>query len=312
MLSGIVAFWIISSKLGGITAATERVLELRPEMLAREGQISQLSFFTYFLIPLSVGTVPHVFQHWLTARSAKTFRLTVVAHPLFILLVWVPCILIGVWATVAVLPDGSLVVPPGSRPNTELALMVEKLTSPLLGGLLGAGILAAIMSSLDSQFLCLGTMFTTDIVTHYLGQERFDDRARILIARAFIVLIVAVTYLLSLAEPVHVFTLGVWCFSGFASLFPLVYAAIYWKRVTRAGAFASVLATVAVWSALFQASGYGADAGYEFLGMMPVATIFLASTAALILVSLLTLPPSPQTLQKYFPAGSATAASQAL
>ena len=42
------------------------------------------------------------------------------------------------------------------------------------------------------------------------------------------------------------FTLGVWCFSGFASLFPLVFAAIYWRRVTKAGAIASVVVTAVV------------------------------------------------------------------
>jgi solute:Na+ symporter, SSS family len=58
---------------------------------------------------------PHVFQHWLTARSAKTFRLTVVAHPLCIIIVWLPCVLLGVWATSALMPDGSLVVPASTR-----------------------------------------------------------------------------------------------------------------------------------------------------------------------------------------------------
>ena len=119
----------------------------------------------------------------------------------------------------AVMPDGSPIVPSGVPPNTELAIMVQKLTGPLLAGLLGAGILAAIMSSLDSQFFCLGTMFTNDIVTHYFGEARFDDRDRVRLARCFIVGVVAVTYLLSLAQPRHVFTLGIWCFSGFASLF---------------------------------------------------------------------------------------------
>jgi SSS family solute:Na+ symporter len=300
MLSGLVAFTVISSKLGGLSAATQHVLEMRPERLTRGAAMSQLDFFTYGLIPLSIGMFPHVFQHWLTARSAKTFRLTVVAHPIFILIVWLPCVLIGVWATAALLPDGSPIVPPGSPPNTELALMVEKLTTPFLGGLLGAGILAAIMSSLDSQFLCLGSMFTNDVVIHYLGEDRFDDRRRIWIARTFVVAIVAVTYLLSLAEPRQVFPLGVWCFSGFSGLFPLVFASIYWRRATKAGAFAAVLTTAAVWLALFQQSGYGADPGYSFLGMMPVAAIFVCSVVTLVGVSLLTAAPSEKTLRKFF------------
>jgi SSS family solute:Na+ symporter len=307
MLTGIVAFAVIASELGGLSAATQQVLALRPERLTRGAAMSQLDFLTYGLIPLSIGMFPHVFQHWLTARSAKAFRLTVVAHPLFILIVWLPCVLIGVWATSAILPDGSPVVPPGSPPNSELALMVEKLTTPLLGGLLGAGILAAIMSSLDSQFLCLGTMFTNDVVIHYLGEHRFDDRRRIWIARAFIVAIVAVTYLLSLAEPRQVFPLGVWCFSGFTGLFPLVFASLYWRRATKAGAFASVLLTAVVWLWLFHQSGYGADPNYKFLGMLPVAIVFGCSVVTLAGVSLFTPAPSEKTLRKFFAAADKTA-----
>ena len=301
MVTGIIAFWVISSALGGLTAASAKVLETHPERLMRGEEITQLHFLTYCFIPLSVGMFPHLFQHWLTARSAKTFRLTVVAHPIFIMLVWVPCVLIGVWATSATMGDGSLVVPEDTRPNTELAIMVAKLTGPALGGLLGAGILAAIMSSLDSQFFCLGTMFTNDIVIHHFGEGRFDDKQRVKLARIFIIAIVGITYLLSLAEPRAVFTLGVWCFSGFASLFPLVFLSLYWRRATKAGAIASVVTMAAVWFLLFRESGYGVDRGFLFLGMMPVATIFAASLVAMVGVSLVTEAPSEKTLRNFFP-----------
>ena len=44
---------------------------------AREGEIGHLQFLSYMFVPLSVGMFPHLFQHWLTAKSAKTFRLSV-------------------------------------------------------------------------------------------------------------------------------------------------------------------------------------------------------------------------------------------
>ena len=97
------------------------------------------------------------------------------------------------------------------------------------------------MSSLDIQFLCLGTMFTQDIVLYYGGTERFTDRQIIWLSRSFIVVIVLVTYLISLMKLPGVFDLGIWCFSGFTSLVPLLAASLYWKRLTRAGAYAGVL-----------------------------------------------------------------------
>lgn len=303
MSAGAVAFWLISTRLGGLREAAEAVTQSefgRPR-LAREGLIGHGQFFSYFLVPLSVGMFPHLFQHWLTARSAKSFRLTVIAHPIFIAVVWVPCILIGLWATAHLGADAS--------PNAVLGRMVNSLVhSPVLTGLVAAGVLAAIMSSLDSQFMCLGTMFTNDIVLRLTGPERFDDRQKVLLARGFILLVVAVTYGLAvyLKDSAHVFDLGVWCFSGFASLFPLVFAAVYWRRVTKAGALASVGSAAVVWLVLFRQdilapAGEGKDGELLVFGLMPVAVIFAVAAVSLVVVSLLTRPPSAETVARFFP-----------
>lgn len=279
---------------------------------ATRSDMSKTKFFTYLLIPLSVGMFPHLFQHWLTAKSAGSFKLPVVAHPLFIMIVWVPCVLIGVWATTGLVPSvPPLPVQPDGNVNANavLAFLVKTQTTPILGGLLTAGILAAIMSSLDSQFLCIGTMFQNDLVTHYLGEDRFTDKQQVLITRSFIIAIVAVTYLLSLSDPRSVFALGVWCFSGFASLFPLVFAAVYWRRLTVAGAYAGIVATIGCWCYLFWQSGFGSNRTYTVdvtLGgntyeTMPVVTIFLCSLIAMVCVSLATKPPKKETLNKFFP-----------
>ncbi|MCO6437778.1 MAG: sodium:solute symporter family protein [Phycisphaerae bacterium] len=272
----------------------------KPAEVERPHGFTQLHFLTYFFIPLSVGMFPHLFQHWLTARSARSFRLSVVAHPLLILLVWAPCVMIGVWATSAMI-DGKPVIPYGfTNPNAVLGKLVAELTTPVLGGFLTAGILAAIMSSLDSQFLCIGSIFTNDIVAHYIKHDRIGDRQRVFLGRLFVILIVAATYALAQFRPGGVFTLGVWCFSGFASLFPLVFAAVYWRRVTKAGAYACVLTAAATWIWLFAESGFAGDDNYLFLGMMPAATMVAASTLALVVVSLLTRPPSAATIEKFF------------
>lgn len=300
ILLGIVTFFVISSKLGGFSAATRAVVESHPEKLARTN-IPQAVFFTYMLIPLSVGMFPHIFQHWLTAKSANSFKLAVVAHPLLIMLVWVPCVLIGAWATSAVF-DGQPLIPAGTSPNDVLAIMVTKLSNPVLGGFLTAGIMAAIMSSLDSQFLCIGSMFTNDIYLHYLGKKEISEKQKVMTGRIFVVAVVLVTWLIALylKDSKGIFTLGVWCFSGFSALFPLVVAALYWRRVTTAGAFACIIAAAVSWIWLFANSGYGGDRGYIFLGMMPVATMIVASTLALVVVSLATRPPDETTLRKFF------------
>ncbi len=313
MAMGVITFVLIAQELGGkdtlwesMRAASETVLQNNPTQLART-KLPPPVYFSFLLIPLSVAMFPHVFQHWLTARNANAFKLPIIAHPIFIMVVWLPCVMIGVWAS------GYQGLLAAEIPKDRvLASLVHQLASPMLGGLLAAGILAAIMSSLDSQFLCLGTMLTNDIVNHYHRGERISERKEVLIARSFIVAVVAITYLLSLVAPPAIFSMGIWCFSGFAGLFPLAFASVYWKRLTAAGAIACVLAVAAAWAVMFAQSNFGADSLYAFpqdpvsLGvatlppMMPVVALVALSTATLVFVSLLTRPPSQETLDKFF------------
>lgn len=304
LCSGVVAFYLISQRLGGLAEASRLVSgsEFAKSRLVREGSIGHLQFFTYCLIPLSVGMFPHLFQHWLTARDAKSFRLTVVAHPIFIMIVWLPCILIGVWAAGYLGPLG-----PNQNPNMVLGRMVNELVhSPILSGLVAAGVLAAIMSSLDSQFVCLGTMFTTDVVLR-VSRREFTDGQKIFIGRLFILVVVAVSYGLAmwLKDTAQVFDLGVWCFSGFTALFPIVFAAVYWRRATTAGAMSAVGVTAVSWSVLFWRDMIAEKAPGEdellIYGMMPVTVILALSAISLVVVSLCTRPPAAATLEKFFP-----------
>lgn len=261
---------------------------------SRQYGIGKWVFLTYLFIPLSAGMFPHLFQHWLTARSARAFRLTIIGHPLCILVVWVPCVLIGTWATGVLPPLESNKV--GSVLGSMVALLVG---SPILTGLLTAGVLAAIMSSLDSQFLSLGTMFTNDIVLHAVGKDRFSDRQIIVIARSFVVGVVGVTYGLSLMAPGNIFDMAVWCFTGFSALVPLVVASIYWRRTTLAGAYASIAMAVGTWAYFFRASGYGGEYAVG-PGIIPAAVCVLAAAVVLVGVSLVTRPPDEATLAKFF------------
>ncbi len=326
---GIVTFFVISNKLGGFQAATQKVIDNNPSYLKLAAteedkalyeerraafeageikappratdEIKPLVFFSYIFIPFSVAMFPHLFQHWLTAKSAKAFKLSVVVHPLLMMMTWLPCVLIGVWATSATKADGTLIVPLGADQNGVLPIMVRALSTPVMGGLLTAGVLAAIMSSLDSQFICLGSIFTNDIVGHYAKPRKMSDRQTLLIGRAFIVAIVVVCYLIALANrDSSVFALGTWCFTGFSGLAPLIFGALYWKRMTKIGAYASIITAAIVGLIFFSMSDLKSSGEFLVLGLMPVTFVVLASTAAMILVSLATQPPSAATINKFF------------
>jgi solute:Na+ symporter, SSS family len=292
---GLVAFGTIVGKIGGIGAAMERVAAADPTLLARAGHIEPWQLLSYLLIPLSVGMFPHMFVHWLTARSAASFKPTLIFYPLCVALVWGPSVILGVLAR-ADFPD----LPPGAA-SSILVKMIDLYAPGVLAGLLAAGVWAAIMNSFDSQVLSVGTMFTQDIVRHYGFRDRMSESQQITVGRLFTVGILVVTFLLSLVMDRSLFKLGVWCFTGFAALLPVVVAAIFWRRSTKWGAFASTASVVVLWIFFVIRGWESPNYTIADTGIMPVAVIFLVSAAAMIVGSLLTRPPARATLDKFFP-----------
>ena len=309
MALGGVAFYLLSDKLGGQNSFWENFTQLNsqiPDEAVARTKIPQSIFFCFMFIPLSVAMFPHLFQHWLTAKSSNTFKLPVVLHPIFIMIVWVPCVLIGCWA-MSQLSLGESVAGKISikSPDQVMPMMVNRFIGPVTGGFLSAGILAAIMSSLDSQFLCIGSMFTNDMVGSF-RKQKLSDGSEIWLARIFIIAIVAITFGLCLASGFKnsVFGMAIWCFSGFAGMFPIIFAALYWKRLSAAGVVSGLLAASGSWLYLFREADWGATKNFSIMigatPIMPVVVVFVCTTFALVMTSLITRPPSQATLDKFF------------
>jgi SSS family solute:Na+ symporter len=293
MVLGAVTVAVVFSRMGGVGAVMARVAAEAPALLAREGNFSRIHWFTYAFIPLSAGMFPHMFMHWLSAKRADSFKLTVQAYPLCIALVWLPPVLLGVAGT---LDFPGLI---GGQSNSILVRMITLHAPGVLAGLLGAGVFAAVMSSLDSQVLSLGTMFTQDVVDHYGFGDRMTDKRRIATGRIFVAGILIFVYVISLFSQRSIFDLATWSFTGFAALFPIVVAALFWRRSTKAGALACVSTVVVLWVYFFS-QGWG-NRAYTVggSGVMAVAVILAASTIAMIVGSLLSAPPEAERVNRF-------------
>lgn len=296
MVLGAITLIYIVRALGGFEAALSSVEQSRPDLMVREGKITPTVFIGYLLIPCSVGMFPHLFMHWLSARSLNAFKVPMIAYPLCIAIVWLPSTLMGIFA------HGSFPGLEGPAASSVLIRMIDQFAPDLLAGLLGAGVFAAVMSSLDSQVLSVGNMFTHDIVDHYRFQDKMSEKAQVLVGRLFVASVLALTFVISLFAKATIFGLAVWSFTGFSGLFPLVLAALFWRRATRQGAYATVLTVAVLWLYFFN-DGFGVS-GYSAFGtgLAPVVVIFAASSLAMVVVSLMTQPPSEETLQRFFPA----------
>jgi len=284
MVVGAVSFFVITGQYGGVGAVMSSLQESNPGLLAigggREATLRMLSFF---LLPSAAAMFPHLFSHWLSARSDRAFRIPMILYPVCIAVVWLPSTVLGLTGRLT-FPE-----PPG---GPVLPALIFEHSGGVLAGLLGAGVFAAIMSSLDSQSLSAGTMFTNDIVRHYGFRDRLSERQQVLFGRLFVLILLGTAFALSLVTSRTIFSMGVWSLTGFAGLLPVILAALYWRRSTKHGVAASILTMVALWL-YFYFDSVGAGGAYSVggTGLLPVGVILPASALVLILVSLLTTPP---------------------
>jgi len=343
---GAVAVIVIGAGMGGFSSAIE-ALSSSPAtalLLTRE-RVSPLFFFSYTFIPISSIAFPHIGIFCLTARKMEQFKKTVILYPICILALWLPCVFLGVMANrTSDVPQikqkieaRSTLATEGSRMTPDqrdelrqkmagddvLLLLLERYAPLWLAGLLGAGIMAAVMAS-DSQILALSTMFTEDVFAFYGGKARFGEAVQVHMGRLFVVLLTVVAYAIALRAPQTIFDIAVqYAFSGYSALAPLLVAALFWKRSTKWGALACTLWTVAavIAVAIFQgvvtapapgpAVVVASVAGIEVLartpggtavfGFMPVVPMTLVSALLMVVVSWITSRPSRETIERYFP-----------
>lgn len=306
---GAMALVVIGHGMGGFDRAIEEMLaspSLAP-LLTRE-RVSPAYFFSYTFIPLSSIAFPHICIFCLTAKRMGHFRRTVIAYPLCIMAVWLPAVFLGVVANEAGEVPGIAAKLAARAAGTPLpsddvvVLMLGHYAPVWLAGLLGAGIMAAVMAS-DSQILAMSTMFTEDVFAYYGGRERFGEAAQVAIGRVFVVLVTVVAYAVALVAQPGIFGLAVqYGFSGFAALSPLLVAALFWRRSTKWGALA-----VALWTAGATIVSGLMPPAWTIAGFLPVVPMVIGSCVLMVVVSLATPAPSEATLARYFPPRAATA-----
>ena len=298
---GTLALVVIGNGMGGFAAAIQTLLDspAMSPLLTREN-VSPEYFFSYTFIPLSSIAFPHICIFCLTAKRMTHFRRTVIAYPLCIMAVWLPAVFLGVVANAAGDVPG-IAAKLAARaagaplPADDVVILMLGHYAPLwLAGLLGAGIMAAVMAS-DSQILALSTMFTEDVFAYYGGRERFGEGAHVTTGRVFVVLVTIVAYGIALVARPGIFGLAVqYGFSGFAALSPLLVAALFWKRSTKWGALA-----VALWTAAATVAGGMMPPTWTIYGFLPVVPMVIGSCLLMVVVSLLTKPPSAATISRY-------------
>ena len=158
----------------------------------------------------------------------------------------------------------------------------------LIAGVILSGILAATMSTADSQLLAAASSVSQDLVQEFFG-IKLSTRQQMRAARMTVISIAVIAVVLAWNPNSSVFRVVSFAWAGFGAAFgPQMLLALFWRRSNRQGAIAGMAAgaiMIFVWKFLIAPMG-GWLAIYELL------PAFLISLAANVIVSNVTKAPS--------------------
>lgn len=165
----------------------------------------------------------------------------------------------------------------------------------VLGGVILAGILAATMSTADSQMLVAASGVSENIVQDFFG-KKLTEKQGVMVARGTILAIAAIGLFLARDPNSSVFGIVSFAWAGMGAAFAgVMICALFWKRTTLQGALAGMIsggAMVFIWKYLVRPMGGILDI-YELL------PAFLVSLAMIIIVSLATKAPSQEIIDEF-------------
>lgn len=222
---------------------------------------------------------PHILTRFMAIRSADEIKPARSIAMSWVLTSLTCAVLVGLVARIylpAVLTESSA--------ETVFIVLVDRLTHPIIGGILLAAVLAAIMSTADSQLLVTSSALTEDLY-RVLIRPQAAEKELVWVSRGTVIGVAALACSIALKPDSSVLSLVSYAWAGFGATFgPLVLMSLYWKRMTRNGAIAGIIGgglTVLIWKQL--------NGG--LFDLYEIVPGFLVSTVLIILFSFMGAKP---------------------
>lgn len=289
---------------GGIGAVMENARAIPGYLsftsLYSDGQAvsySPISIVSTFAWGLGYFGMPHVILRFMAIKDSKKLKLSRRIATVWVVISLTVAVFIGIIGNsmtkagvLTSLSDSETII-------IEIAKLVSMhgVLAAIIAGVILAGILAATMSTADSQLLAASSSVSKDIITDFFGLK-ISNKAAMIIARLTVVAISVVAVFIARDPDSSVFTIVSFSWAGFGASFgPVVLFSLFWKRTNKWGALAGMLSggiMVFVWKFLIKPLG-GVLNIYELLPAFIVACIFV------VVVSLITPAPSKEITDEF-------------
>ncbi len=244
--------------------------------------------------------MPHVLVRFMAVKNEKELKKSSVIAIVWVFLSLVAACVIGVVGRAYLAP----LILDETRQESVFIEMINKVFNehlglPFIGGIFLCGILAAIMSTADSQLLVCASSASKDIYKN-VAKPDAPDKKVLKVSRITVVVVALLAFLIAWNPNSSIMDLVSDAWAGLGSAFgPVVVCSLFWKRTNLAGAVAGILSgglTVIVWDYLPLVGG---QTIYAATGIYSLLVGFFISLAFIVIVSLATKKPSEEMFAEF-------------
>ena len=224
--------------------------------------------------------MPHILVRFMAIEDEKKISISRRVASVWVVIAMFIALAIGIIG-LAMSTNGKIPVLEGSGNAERVIIYITNLMSTygiipaIIGGIILSGILAATMSTADSQLLASASAISSDLIQAF-GKKKLDDETQVKVAKITVVLISIIAIFIARDPDSSVFQIVSFAWAGFGAAFgPVVLLSLFWDRSTLQGALAGMIsggAFVFIWKYGIARLG-GAFAIYELLPAFLIALL---------------------------------------
>ena len=267
---------------------------------ASYGPITVISTMTW---GLGYFGIPHILLRFMAIEDVKKLKTSRRVASIWVVISMGIAVLIGVVGN-AMMHAGAIEELSSANSQRIIIKIAELLSTfgflpAVIGGVILAGILAATMSTADSQLLAAASSVSQDIARDTLG-IKLSDRTAMILARCTVIVIALIGVIWARNEG-SVFTIVSFAWAGFGAAFgPVMLLALFWKKSNKYGAICGMVAggaMVFIWKYAVRPLGGALDI-YELLPAFLIA--ILVNVAVSLLTSKHNMGQTQQDIEQEF------------
>jgi len=249
MLSLVITPLVVIDNIGGVEEGLRLISSFNPSKLDILSGTSVIGIISLMAWGLGYFGQPHILVRFMSIRHDEQIKKAKIIGMSWMILSIIGSLAVGFFGFAYLLAEGIEL----QDSEKVFITLSQLLFNPWIAGFLLAAILAAIMSTIDSQLLVSSSVLTRDIY-HAIVRNNATDKELVWVGRVTVVLIAIIAWYLSTDKNSSVLKLVAYAWAGFGAAFgPLVILSLYNSNINKEGAIAGIFTgsiVVIVWKQL--------------------------------------------------------------